>query len=76
MVKTIKVISEAQSFQGFNILIFLKNNKVKLLAILIAVLGSLTTEYPQLGVSLSGFLIMAEQLYKFWNKEIKEQIQI
>jgi hypothetical protein len=66
-----KILSPEFSFKGFNIWTFLKNNKVKLLAILISLLGSIVVEYPELAAMLSGFIILLEQVLKYFMKEIK-----
>lgn len=71
MADKVKVISPRKSFKGFNILTFVWKNKVKLIAILIAILGTMTQQYPVLSTQLSGVIIMLEQLVKFYNKEIK-----
>lgn len=67
------IISPAKSFKGLSVLIFLWNNKVKLLAVILGILSVVTQTYPELGTSLGGIIIIGEQLYKAWSKEIKEE---
>ena len=67
-----EIISPAQSFKGLSLTTFLWNNKLKLLAVALGFLGTLTQVYPELAQSLAGIIIIGEQIYKAWNKEIKQ----